>query len=140
MNHLKLGCPSLKVPQAPTVRLLLWPPLRTGLQLAVCPSPRSRLGACCRGGWHGVPSTAPGRRQAGEKRRAGPRRGGRALGFPTDVLVPAVQPLCGPHSPFILSQSATQQRKFQFSLDFHVSASRKIAIVGFVAELSTLDD
>lgn len=144
MNHLKLGCPSLKVPQAPTVRLLLWPPLRTGLQLAVCPSPRSRLGACWggvgRGAGRGVPSTAPGQRQAGEKRRAGPRRGGRALGFPTDVLVPAVQPLCGPHSPFILSQSLTQQRKFQFSLAFHVSASRKIAIVGFVAELSALDD
>lgn len=86
--------------------------------------------------WCAQHSTWP---EAGRGEEAGwaPKR---ALGFPTDVLVPAVQPLCGPHSAFILSQSATQQRKFQFSLAFHVSASRKIAIVGFVAELSTLDD
>ena len=39
----------------------------------------------------------------------------------------------GPTHPLYSSKATTQQRKFQFSLDFHVPASRKIATMGFVA-------
>lgn len=86
-----------------------------------------------------LPSTAPSQRQAQDGKWTEPCREVRALGF-LKCRWQRHSHSAGPTHPLYSSKSTTQQRKFQFSLDFHVSASRKIAILGCVTELLSFND
>lgn len=139
LNHLTSGCVSLRGAWVLTVAPLPKPTLPMGLQRCVSIPPLQAVSL----------GRLPGRvypaqrlaRDAGRGRKwPEPRGEGRALGLSLMYFCQQHSHPVGPTHPLYSSTSTTQQREFQFSLDFHVSASRKIAILGFVTELSSLND